>query len=125
MNEFCCYCGIGMDNLSKGVTYTKDHLVPKCKGGNKSKENKKPCCSTCNTEKGSRNLYQYVLYLKNRLLSLENYPIDYISTLDVLKKEIAFKIVNAENWIIYIENLGLKLYRNKEVYNQWRRSYMK
>jgi len=120
MSEFCCYCGISMKKLPKGVTYTKDHLVPKCKGGNDSIQNKKPCCSDCNSEKGSRNLKQYIVHLNKELDRLKKHSINYSASLKHLIYITELKIFNAEYWLYYIETAGLKLYRNKEVFNQWK-----
>lgn len=118
--EFCCYCGINMKNLPEGVTYTKDHLVPKCKGGNDSIENKKPCCSDCNSEKGSRNLKQYLLFLNKEYNKLKQHELNYSQALKSLIYKIEIKIFNAEYWLYYTKTAGIKLYRNQQTYNQWK-----
>ena len=46
MNEYCCYCG--KDFRFEGMKKTKEHVVPKSKGGNNSRLNKLPCCRRCN-----------------------------------------------------------------------------
>jgi len=117
MNEFCCYCGVNMDHLPKGVTYTKDHLVPKCKGGNDSIENKKACCSNCNSEKGSRTIGQYIVLLEKQLKLMSNYS-DF-SVVRKLRYELEVKIENAKYIQQYVTTAGLKLYRNKAAVQQW------
>lgn len=119
MVEYCCFCGIDMRLLPDKVTYTKDHLVPKCKGGNDSVDNKKTCCSDCNSEKGSRTLKQYVILLKKELKRLENHSLNYSKSLKRLIYITELKILNAGYWIEYTERLGLKLYKNKNTFDQW------
>ena len=37
-----------------GTLMTKDHIIPKSKGGKKSLYNMQPMCATCNTKKGNK-----------------------------------------------------------------------
>lgn len=56
-DKYCCYCGKSLPYTS--FDFTKEHLVPKSKGGNNSIENKKPCCKICNGWRGNQTLSQF------------------------------------------------------------------
>lgn len=60
---FCCYCRI---QLYQG-NYTREHLVPKSRGGTNSVKNLRPCCRDCNTEKGNFMLHTYIQLLNLKL----------------------------------------------------------
>ena len=36
----------------KNILFTKDHIIPKCKGGEDKQENYQPMCQICNSKKG-------------------------------------------------------------------------
>lgn len=54
--KFCYYCErplqYGMKQVIGGQVRTKDHIIPKIKGGCDRKINKVECCSRCNGLKG-------------------------------------------------------------------------
>ncbi|MFA5719495.1 MAG: phage replisome organizer N-terminal domain-containing protein [Acholeplasmataceae bacterium] len=56
--ETCVYCG--------GEANSKDHIIPKSKGGLDLLENLVPCCLSCNREKNNLDLKDF---LNNRLLT--------------------------------------------------------
>lgn len=62
----CYYC-----KRSPGVT--KDHIVPKSKGGRQTV----PCCALCNKDKGTLSAYEWFTILKLRGVISEN-PYDKI-----------------------------------------------
>jgi len=64
----CCYCAIELN----GLTYTRDHIVPRIKGGKDTKGNLRPCCYECNQEKGGLMLHSYIQMLN--LLQGEEKP---------------------------------------------------
>ena len=45
-NDKCCYCNRTFDKKNKA---TKEHIVPKSKGGDSTLKNLKPCCFECNS----------------------------------------------------------------------------
>lgn len=60
--KYCCYCG---KELNKNDTdFTKEHLVPKSKGGNDSLYNKKPCCKNCNSWRSNMPLSSFLRDVK-------------------------------------------------------------
>lgn len=56
-NGVCCYCEKKLNNR----TYTKDHLIPKSKGG----KIMMPCCYDCNQEKQDLPLEIYAMLLNH------------------------------------------------------------
>jgi len=52
----CFYCG---DPLSKKDA-TADHIIPQSKGGKTSKKNIVAACSECNSDKGSRDIEEFM-----------------------------------------------------------------
>lgn len=75
----CCYCH---SRLTK-ETRTKDHLVPKDRGGKDGKYNLRPCCRDCNKEKDNMLLSEYVLYLE---YMLGEYPLNCSAWFNILRK---------------------------------------
>lgn len=53
LNGQCIYCGDEFDFL------TCDHIVPKTKGGSTSHHNLSPACITCNSRKGSKDVWEW------------------------------------------------------------------
>lgn len=59
INDFyCCYCGIYITYTSQ--LYTKEHVLPKSKGGNNSNLNKLTCCKNCNNWRGNKSLASFL-----------------------------------------------------------------
>jgi len=56
VNPTCWYCGIELDFM----TITRDHVVPKSKGGSNKKSNIVICCSNCNRTKASLDYYEFL-----------------------------------------------------------------
>lgn len=50
-NHSCVYCGNKRD-------LTIDHLIPKSKGGKNTWDNLVTCCTSCNSKKGDKMLYE-------------------------------------------------------------------
>lgn len=135
MNEFCCYCGLDLsvikyNNYKKRsglatVFYSVDHLVPKSKGGNNGHLNKMGCCSKCNVEKDNKTIDQYIYFLKkeinyvNQFKNDKYFHIDYDDTVGNVKIKYALKLINAKKIADYIEEQGIKLYKNKQTFIQW------
>lgn len=57
INDGCYYCH------RKAGTW--DHVVPQSKGGRDNVENLVPCCSSCNSRKGSKTLFEFRIHLRN------------------------------------------------------------
>lgn len=66
---YCLYCGHPFSSLKE---ITKDHLVPKSRGGSGRRENLRPCCKRCNAEKGSATLEEYFSRIARKPKSYDN-----------------------------------------------------
>lgn len=64
----CCYCEISLTQEK----YTREHLIPKDRGGKDTKANLRPCCAECNSEKSNMLLHTYIQFLN--LLWVEAKP---------------------------------------------------
>lgn len=60
-NKSGCYV---CDKTLNKYTFSRDHVVPKCKGG-KDGKNKVQCCIFCNREKGDKEIQEYIEYLQS------------------------------------------------------------
>lgn len=78
----CCYCEIRLNDSN----YTKEHVIPKRRGGNKVL----PCCKECNYEKGGMMLSNYIRKLNKQLLRFKKGK--YIHS---VYKKLSTKIKNA------------------------------
>ncbi|HFG1716678.1 TPA: HNH endonuclease [Vibrio cholerae] len=52
---FCYYCGVGLTL----ETLTVDHFVPESRGGKTELSNLFPCCKTCNSSKGTKDIEEF------------------------------------------------------------------
>lgn len=52
---YCIYCGKSI----APINFSRDHLVPRSKGGTGHPANIRPCCRPCNNEKGNLSLERY------------------------------------------------------------------
>lgn len=68
----CFYCQISFLQTSHTVP-TVDHIFPKSIGGLDIRNNRAPCCSRCNSEKGSMSLGEFRNYVmkSKRFLEVE------------------------------------------------------
>jgi hypothetical protein len=110
--EKCCYCG---NNLHiTGIT--KDHLIPKIKGGNSLKINLKLCCTLCNTAKGSKYaeefLYHFILKYRNRK-GEKSSKYRHISNFKKMLKNTLYVIA-------YIRGHGDKLFNDESYYQLYK-----
>lgn len=55
VSHACFYCGRELSRQQM----TKDHVLPRSKGGSDSKNNKVDCCRRCNEEKGCLELAEF------------------------------------------------------------------
>lgn len=61
----CVYCGRNMAiEYGKGVSVTRDHVVPRARGGEDHPDNIVGACYDCNQQKGQKSL---VIFLLNRV----------------------------------------------------------
>lgn len=90
----CCYCEINLNSDN----YSKEHVIPKHKGGTIIK----PCCKECNFEKGGMMLSSYIKILNKQLLILKR---KYVHS-QYLK--LTVKIKNAKLIQIELQKLKLK-----------------
>lgn len=84
----CYYC----DKPLSHRTYTRDHIIPKFRGGCNNDINIVPACTKCNTLKGHKLLTEFI------------YDVD--ST---------YAIGQIEKLIEYVNAQGRNLYRNNEI----------
>lgn len=63
--HICYYCG----QLLTDDNFTIDHLIPLSRGGKHKMKNLKPCCMSCNREKGSMTRDEYLSVCKPILYS--------------------------------------------------------
>jgi hypothetical protein len=75
--------------------FTKEHLIPKSRGGNNTAYNLRPCCRRCNGHKGNLLPEEYLEHLKRYSSGYHN---------DI-------RIENTLYIIEYCKGAGLKLYR--------------
>lgn len=52
----CFYCN---RPFREGLAPTRDHIIPKSKGGTDSLKNRKPCCFECNQLKSNLDMNQF------------------------------------------------------------------
>jgi hypothetical protein len=52
----CTYCNRDTD---QGGGTTWDHVVPRCKGGSNTRDNKVICCKQCNEMKAALSLHKF------------------------------------------------------------------
>lgn len=80
-NDKCCYCDRVFDKRNKA---TKEHIVPKSKGGNSTLKNLKPCCFECNSLRSNLNHDEFkavVRLLKRLMKKTLTYTIDDLDTI--------------------------------------------
>lgn len=62
----CQYCNRHKKNLREGETLTRDHVLPRAKGGRDIWENVVTACSTCNNKKADKTLAEMGIKLPRR-----------------------------------------------------------
>lgn len=90
-DNYCCYCG--REVLISSFNYTKEHLIPKSKGGNNLDINKKTCCKTCNNWRGNHSLNQFKKIVKFHI-----------------NNNLKYKNLNKLDFEIIIENIDYWVY---------------
>lgn len=66
-NGKCWYCGLeGHKMIGKQLRATRDHQLPKARGGTKDPKNLVLACHRCNNEKGSMDVEAYRWFLQER-----------------------------------------------------------
>lgn len=78
-NDKCCYCGRNLNNMQR----TREHILPKSKGGTDSLKNLRPCCFECNQLKSDLELRQFKTVVWNIIKILDG---RYSLKLEDLKK---------------------------------------
>lgn len=70
-NEKCIYCGC---KFSPDRPKTRDHLIPKARGGTDSPENIGYACRQCNAEKGTMTVAEYRAHRRGEAFYDADYP---------------------------------------------------
>jgi 5-methylcytosine-specific restriction endonuclease McrA len=65
----CVYCGKGIED---GIIFTLDHLVPCELGGDNSTKNLVTCCLSCNSSKQDKPLKEFLVYLSDQGIDVQN-----------------------------------------------------
>jgi 5-methylcytosine-specific restriction endonuclease McrA len=64
-SKWCCYCDVELSLAYEGkqtaTSRTRDHVVPRSRGGSEGPSNKVHCCSACNSAKGVLSLLEFLL----------------------------------------------------------------
>lgn len=81
----CCYCNTPLTKDN----YTREHIIPKDRGGKNTASNLLPCCYDCNNEKDNLMLNSYIQLLNYKMADVKMDSEEYI-TLQV-------KIANAND----------------------------
>ena len=55
-NDKCCYCD---RPFREGLEGTKEHIIPKAKGGTDTLSNLTPCCFECNQLRSNLDMKQF------------------------------------------------------------------
>jgi len=90
----------GIDENGNEVLMTKDHIIPKSKGGTNSQDNYQTMCSRCNSIKGNgenvtlRNLFNEFIYNKTS---------QDINEIDILCNELNIK--PNDFWFFYLKHI--------------------
>ncbi len=63
MTFYCPYCGVDLDG-SDGIFSTKDHIVPRSRGGGNRASNLVKACPRCNGDKGNKTLLEWLWILE-------------------------------------------------------------
>lgn len=63
---YCCYCGKW---LVHPLEMTTEHLVPLSKGGSNKHYNKAPCCNRCNNWRGNKRFDNWIVEIKEQMVS--------------------------------------------------------
>jgi len=101
--SYCCYCGKFLPYTS--FDFTKEHLIPKSKGGNNLLIIKKPCCKNCNSWRGNQSLQTFKSSVNYHLFNsiFEN---------NYTKYDYEIMVENIDYWINYIDVNKSKLIKN-------------
>lgn len=105
-NVFCCYCGRLIVDIK---IITKEHILPKSKGGNNSKYNLKSCCKHCNVWRGNMSLEWFKKSVQ-RAINLKNKDKNHYKNHSIIDLETM--IYNIDYVIIYRDSAKNKL-KNK------------
>lgn len=64
LGTVCYYCSVHLtrSGTRKPSSWSRDHLIPKSRGGSNHPSNIVPCCLQCNNEKGSMTADEYIAW---------------------------------------------------------------
>ena len=80
-NDRCCYCNRPFDKKNKA---TKEHILPKSKGGDNTLKNLMPCCFECNNIRSDLTYKEFkavIRMLKRLMKKSVTYTIEDLNTM--------------------------------------------
>jgi HNH endonuclease len=97
----CCYCKCPILYTSK---LTKEHLIPRSRGGNNKPANIRDCCDSCNQDRQNRSYAEWIRRLEER-----TYFLKHPESLKVTEARLA----SAKEWRLYVLAAGYRLYKSE------------
>ena len=78
----CFYCGRYPREFPTTLSWARDHLTPKCRGGLDVPENIVPACKSCNSRKGTKTLEEFRYYMRFRARGGPSFKIEQLRWLE-------------------------------------------
>lgn len=100
---FCCYCERELLLADK----TREHIIPRSRGGGGHPLNIRPCCTDCNNERGNTPYREWLIELMGKIIYF--YPAE-------TKERCRRQHKNASLLLDYIRIWGPALYKDEENY---------
>jgi hypothetical protein len=95
----CAYCGVIFMTHRE---MTVDHLIPRSKGGGGARENRFPCCRSCNSTKLNRPLEYLRDALQRELTGAPRFSSEQLEYL----AEVGIRLPEYPPYLFYWEKLG-------------------
>lgn len=95
----CAYCGVA---FASPADMTTDHLVSRASGGDNSRENRFPCCRSCNSIKNHRPLSYLRDALQRRLSGRPAFTVEQLAYLATH----GLTLPHVEPYVFYWEKIG-------------------
>lgn len=121
-NGKCYYCerefNVAHYGSNKALAKTKDHIIPRSRGGINKSPNLVPCCSECNGFKGSMmpewHLHKTIIYI-NKNKHYKTLSVDRLQVVQNNIQKLIDEIVNKEGINLYKKHFIPKDTRKKKL----------